>query len=252
MSVPGHVNLAPLPDVREHDGSVREGRDDPGLSRGRMTTDQTDDAGRRPDPEEAELLGRIRKDDLDAFGAFFERYRGPIFATAYALLGERQAAEEVLQDTFAKAYEWRRRLHPDASPLPWLHRVALNFCYTRLARRRAPWEPITEAMAHFLFDHAAEPADRAELAELREIVRDGIAALPAKHQAVIVLFYLRGRSISETADILGVPAGTVKSRLHFGLRSLRGRLEQDRRFGGAYGPLPRVEAAIVPEPEREP
>jgi len=71
----------------------------------------------------------------------------------------------------------------------------------------------------------------------REIVRDGIAALPAKHQAVIVLFYLRGRSITETAEILGIPAGTVKSRLHFGLRSLRGRLEEDRRFGGAYRPL---------------
>jgi RNA polymerase sigma-70 factor (ECF subfamily) len=199
-----------------------------------MTTDQPDGAGRELDPSEAVLLRRIRDDDLDAFGTFFERYRGPVFATAYALLGERQAAEEVLQDTFAKAYEWRRRLHPDASPLPWLHRVALNFCYTRLTRRRLPWEPITEAMAHFLFDHAAEPADRAELAELREIVRDGIAALPAKHQAVIVLFYLRSRSITETADILGIPAGTVKSRLHFGLRSLRGRLEDDRRFGGAY------------------
>jgi RNA polymerase sigma-70 factor (ECF subfamily) len=199
-----------------------------------MTTDQPDGAGHEPDPSEAVLLRRIREDDLDAFGTFFERYRGPVFATAYALLGERGAAEEVLQDTFAKAYEWRRRLHPDASPLPWLHRVALNFCYTRLTRRRLPWEPITEAMAHFLFDRAAEPADRAELAELREIVRDGIAALPAKHQAVIVLFYLRSRSITETADILGIPPGTVKSRLHFGLRSLRGRLEEDRRFGGAY------------------
>ena len=201
-----------------------------------MTNNQPDGAERPPDPAEAALLRRIRDDDLDAFEAFFERYRGPIFGTAYALLGERQAAEEVLQDTFAKAYQWRRRLHPAASPAPWLHRVALNFCYTRLARRRLPWEPITETMAHFLFDHAAEPADRAELEELREIVRDGVASLPAKHQAVIVLFYLRGCSITETAEILGIPAGTVKSRLHFGLRSLRGRLEEDRRFGGAYRP----------------
>lgn len=210
-----------------------------------MTTGQPDGAGRPTDPAEAALLRRIREDDLDAFEAFFERYRGPIFATAYALLGERQSAEEVLQDTFAKAHEWRRRLRPDASPLPWLHRVALNFCYSRLNRRRLPWEPITEAMAHFLFDHAAEPADRAELAELCEIVRDGIASLPAKHQAVIVLFYLRGRSITETAEILGIPAGTVKSRLHFGLRSLRCRLEEDRRFGGVYEPA-RLAVAVEP------
>ena len=63
-------------------------------------------------------------------------------------------------------------------------------------------------------------------------MRDGIAALPPKHRGVIVLFYLHGRSINETAEILGIRPGTVKSRLHFGLRSLRVRLEDDRRFGG--------------------
>lgn len=191
---------------------------------------------RQLDPAEEALLCRIRFDDLDAFEAFFARYRGPVYATAYAVLGDRHAAEEVLQDTFAKAYEWRRRLHPDASPLPWLHRVALNFCYSRLGRRRLPWEPISEAVARLVRDREVGPADSAERAELRSIVRDGIAALPPKHRGVIVLFYLHGRSVNETAEILGIRPGTVKSRLHFGLRSLRARLEDDRRFGGAYEP----------------
>jgi len=196
----------------------------------------SDQPVRQLDPEEEQLLVRIRADDIDAFEAFFVRYRGPVFATAYAVLGDRHAAEEVLQDTFAKAYQWRRRLHPDASPLPWLHRVALNFCYTRLGRRRLPWEPISEAVARLVRDREAGPADSAERAELWAIVRDGIAALPPKHRGVIVLFYLHGRSINETAEILGIRPGTVKSRLHFGLRSLRARLEGDRRFGGAYEP----------------
>ncbi|MFH1475551.1 MAG: RNA polymerase sigma factor [Chloroflexota bacterium] len=193
-------------------------------------------AARSLDPEEEALLRRIRVDDLDAFEAFFSRYRGQVYATAYAVLGDRHAAEEVLQDTFAKAYEWRRRLHPDASPLPWLHRVALNFSYPRFGRRRLPWEPISEAVARLVRDREAGPADSAERAELQAIVRDGIAALPPKHRGVIVLFYLHGRSINETAEILGIRPGTVKSRLHFGLRSLRARLEDDRRFGGAYEP----------------
>jgi RNA polymerase sigma-70 factor (ECF subfamily) len=196
---------------------------------------QTSQPARQLDPEEEALLRRIRFDDLDAFEAFFARYRGQVYATAYAVLGDRHAAEEVLQDTFAKAYEWRRRLHPDASPLPWLHRVALNFSYSRLGRRR-PWEPISEAVARLVRDREVGPADSAERAELRSIVRDGIAALPPKHRGVIVLFYLHGRSINETAEILGIRPGTVKSRLHFGLRSLRARLEDDRRFGGAYEP----------------
>ncbi len=202
---------------------------------------------RRLDPEEQELLRRLRADDLDAFEAFFVRYRGPVFATAYAVLGDRTTAEEVLQDTFSKAYEWRGRLRPDVSPLPWLHRVALNFSYTRLGRRRMPWEPISDAVARLLRDREAGPADRAETEELRAIVRDGIAALPAKHRGVIVLFYLHGFSINETAEILGIRPGTVKSRLHFGLRSLRARLEDDRRFGGDYGPA-REAGALVVEP----
>jgi RNA polymerase sigma-70 factor (ECF subfamily) len=201
------------------------------------------------DPAEEALLRRIRSDDLDAFEAFFTRYRGPVYATAYAVLGDRQAAEEVLQDTFAKAYEWRRRLHPDTSPLPWLHRVALNFSYSRFGRRRLPWEPISEAVERLVRDREVGPADSAERAELRAIVRDGIAALPPKHRGVIVLYYLHGCSINETAEILGIRPGTVKSRLHFGLRSLRGRLEDDRRFGGAYEPSRAGAAAMaVPIP----
>lgn len=198
----------------------------------------TDQPARPLDPDEERLLARIRDDDLDAFEDFFARYRGPVFATAYAVMGDRHAAEEVLQDTFAKAHEWRRRLRPDTSPLPWLHRVALNFCYSRLGRRRPPWEPISEAVARLVRDGGAGPADSAEREELRSIVRQGIAALPPKHRGVIVLFYLHGRSINETAEILGIRPGTVKSRLHFGLRSLRARLEGDRRFGGAYRPAP--------------
>lgn len=209
----------------------------------------SDQPVRRIDPDEEELLLRIRDDDLDAFEAFFARYRGQVFATAYAVLGDRHTAEEVLQDTFAKAYEWRRRLRPDASPVPWLHRVALNFSYTRLGRRR-PWEPISEAVARLVRDRDTGPADSAEREELRAIVRDGIAALPPKHRGVIVLFYLHGRSINETAEILGIAPGTVKSRLHFGLRSLRARLEDDRRFGGAYeragGPAATLPVEIEP------
>ncbi len=215
----------------------------------RETSITSDRTARPLDPDESALLRRIRDDDLDGFEAFFVRYRGPVFATAYAVLGDRQAAEEVLQDTFAKAYEWRRRLHAETSPLPWLHRVALNFCYTRLGRRRHLWEPISEAVARLVHDREVGPAASAEREELRAIVRDGIAALPPKHRGAIVLFYLHGRSINETAEILRIRPGTVKSRLHFGLRTLRANLEDDRRFRGAYEPaLPR--ALIVPaEPE---
>ena len=182
--------------------------------------------------------------DLDAFEVFFARYRTPIYRTAYGLTGDVHAAEEVLQDTFARA--WRRRaiLDPDVSPLPWLHRVAINLCYTRLGRRRVALEPIGVGLAAAAQDQGVLPAERAELKELGGIVRDGVAALPPKHQAVIVLYYLQGLTLQETAEVLDVAVGTVKSRLHYALRSLRGELERDRRFGGAYGRAGTVPAEV--------
>src|ERR1700752_2553946 len=179
---------------------------------------------------DAELLRRIRTDDLVAFEAFFDRYRNLIYRTAYGLTGERQAAEEVLQDTFARAYRFRASFRPDVSPVPWLHRVALNFCYSRLARRRLKTEPIDEINVAHIRETAAEPVERAEQRELRQIVREGIAELSPNHRSVIVLYYLHGMSLERTASILDIRLGTVKSRLHYALRNLRTHLERDRRF----------------------
>ncbi|HEY7523782.1 MAG TPA: RNA polymerase sigma factor [Candidatus Limnocylindrales bacterium] len=192
---------------------------------------------------DAELIGRIKADDLDAFEAFFDRHRTLIFRTAYGLTGDRHAAEEVLQDTFARAWRHRAALLPHVSPVPWLHRVALNLCYSRLDRKRIPAEPIGDETVARLRDDATEPAERAEQQELRRIVRDGIAQLPPKHQNVVVLYYLHGLSLQETASFLDVRLGTVKSRLHYALRGLRAHLERDRRFEHAYPPaVPAVAA----------
>lgn len=181
-----------------------------------------------------ELVRRMQADDLDAFEALFARHRTAIYRTAYGLSGDAQAAEEVLQDTFQRAWQRRHTLHADASPVPWLHRVALNLCYTRLGRRRLASEPIGDGHAE-VRDGAVEPPERAERQELRRLVRERVAALPPKHQGVVVLYYLQGLSLQETADVLDVRLGTVKSRLHYALRSLRVELERDHRFGGAYG-----------------
>lgn len=215
-------------------------------SEDRTTSEPIDDATRRRiRAEEAELLQRMQADDIDAFEAFFVRYRTPIYRTAYGLTGDRQAAEEILQDTFARAYQRRHILRPDVSPLPWLHRVALNLCYSRLGRRRLPSEPMGEAVIGLIRDLATEPAEHAEQQELRRIVRDGVAHLPPKHQSVVILYYLHGLSLQETAELLDIRLGTVKSRLHYALRSLRTRLEGDRRFGGAYGEIDAL--AVDPE-----
>jgi RNA polymerase sigma-70 factor (ECF subfamily) len=199
----------------------------------------TSTAGERSD---AELLRRVQADDLDAFEEFFARYRAPIYRTAYGLTGDPQVAEEILQDTFVRAFQRRLTLRLDVSPLPWLHRVALNLCYSRLARRRIDTGRIDDATEATVADEQPLPADHVEQAELRSIVRAGIAALPEKHRSVVVLYYLDRLSLQETAQVLGIQLGTVKSRLHYALRGLRRHLEGDRRFGGAYRPAGADEA----------
>lgn len=191
-----------------------------------------------------DLVRRMQADDLDAFEAFFMQHRSVIFRTAFALTGDRHAAEEVLQDTFARAYRHRASLRADVSPVPWLHRVAMNLCYSRLDRRRIDARPIDEATATLPADRSIEPAERAEQAELRLIVRQGIAALPAKHRSVVVLYYLHGLSLQETASALDIRLGTVKSRLHYALRGLRDHLEGDRRFEQDLPALRREELEV--------
>jgi RNA polymerase sigma-70 factor (ECF subfamily) len=147
-----------------------------------------------------------------------------VFRTAYALTGDRGLAEEILQDTFVRAYRHRANLWVGRSPLPWLNRVALNLCYTRLGRRRLPTRAMDEVVTDTLRDQALGPDEWAEQQELCQTVRTGIAALPPKHRSVVALYYLDGLSLQETADALGVRLGTVKSRLHYALDTLRREL----------------------------
>jgi RNA polymerase sigma-70 factor (ECF subfamily) len=215
---------------------------------GRLLARDTD----RPPPaldqlSDSELIRRIRADELEAFEVFFARHRALIFRTAYGLTGDRQAAEEVLQDTFVRAYRHRDALRDDISPVPWLHRVALNLCYTRLSRRRVEGDPISEATAGSLRDEALEPPEWAIREELRRSIRNGVASLAPKHRGVIVLYYLHGLSLQETAAVLGIRLGTVKSRLHYALHALRGQLDAEGR-PVQEGPALRVARAVTRRP----
>jgi len=90
-----------------------------------------------------DLVERMQGGDVDAFEEFFNTYKRPIYATALAITRDPFLAEEVLQDCFVKAYRVRERLDPARSPLPWLQRVTINLCYSRVSRRKALSEPLT-------------------------------------------------------------------------------------------------------------
>ena len=181
---------------------------------------------RQPD----NLVERMQGGDLDAFEEFFTTFKRPIYATALAITRDPFLAEEVLQDCFVKAYRVRERLDPARSPLPWLQRVAINLCYSRVSRRKTLPEPITNLITNLVVDLSARPDQVVESREVLEVLQRGIDALPPKQQTAIVLYYLHGYSLAEAAEIADCNVGTMKSRLHYALKALRARLPVERRI----------------------
>jgi RNA polymerase sigma-70 factor (ECF subfamily) len=175
------------------------------------------------------LVARMRSGDPDAFAEFFATYQRPVYITALAITRDPFLAEEILQDCFVKAYRARHRLRTDRSPLPWLHRVATNMCYSRIARRRMIMEPITSLITNLVADLTSRPDQVVESREIIEVLQRAIDTLPPKQQTAVILYYLHGYSLAESAEIAGCNVGTMKSRVHYALKALRSRLPEERR-----------------------
>jgi RNA polymerase sigma-70 factor, ECF subfamily len=176
------------------------------------------------------LVERMQSGDLDAFEEFFNTYKRPVYATALAITRDPFLAEEVLQDCFVKAYRVRDRLQTNRSPLPWLQRVTINLCYSRVSRRRAIVEPISSLITNLVVDLAQRPDQVVESREVLDVLQRGIDALPPKQQTAIILYYLHGYSLAESAEIADCNVGTMKSRLHYALKALRASLPVERRL----------------------
>jgi RNA polymerase sigma-70 factor, ECF subfamily len=175
-----------------------------------------------------DLVRRMQDGDLGAFEEFFNTYKRPVYATALAITRDPFLAEEVLQDCFVKTYRVRERLDPTRSPLPWLQRVAINLCYSRISRRRSIAEPLTSLITNLVIDLAQRPEQVVESREVLDALQRGIDALPPKQQAAVILYYLHGYSLAEAAEIAECNVGTMKSRLHYALKALRERLPEER------------------------
>jgi len=175
------------------------------------------------------VVARMRAGDPGAFEEFFNTYERPVYITALAITRDPFLAEEILQDCFVKAYRARHRLRTDRSPLPWLHRVTTNLCYSRIARRRLIMEPITSLISNRVADLNSRPDQVAESREIMDVLQRAIDSLPPKQQSAVILYYLHGYSLAQSAEIASCNVGTMKSRVHYALKALRSRLPEARR-----------------------
>lgn len=175
---------------------------------------------------DAELIARARAGDDRAFGVIVERYEGVVAATAIGMLGDGDEADDVGQETFIRFHRAIGSFRGDSSLKTFLVHIAMNLSLNALRRRR-------RILARFVSRDETEidapspslgPDGEVDAGELRAFIRAAVGKLSEKHRAVVVLRMFQECSTRETAAILGVPEGTVLSRLSRALQELERHL----------------------------
>ena len=161
------------------------------------------------------LLDRHIAGDRTAFALLVERHRDRLWRIALRTLGDPDDAADAVQDALLSAYRAAAGFRGDAAVTTWLHRIVVNACLD-LARRRAS-RPSTSLDAHGGDGPALDVADNAaaaqfDAADTTAVIHAALRRLPTDLAAALVLVDLEGLSVRETADVLEVPEGTVKSR----------------------------------------
>ncbi len=173
---------------------------------------------------EGALIDRARGGDRIAFGLLVEAYLPRIYRVAYGIVRNREDAADIAQDAFVRAYRGIRGFDPSRPVFPWLYQITRNLALNRIQRVRNR-EGTLETDS--LVDRNRGPEDAAVADAERTRVRRAVAQLNAQHRTVIELNHFDECSYREIAEILGIPIGTVMSRLYHARRQLRSILEEE-------------------------
>lgn len=179
-------------------------------------------------PADGELLSRAQRGDQDAYEEIVRRYQAIAFRTAYVITGSTADAEDAAQEGFVKAYRALARFRAGAEPRPWLLRIVANEARNRArsAGRRHQLE-LRLAEGFRPGEAAPSPEAAALAAEDRRRLLGLVNELGDDDRLVIASRYFLELSGEETAAALGIPEGTVKSRLSRALARLRQRVERE-------------------------
>ena len=208
--------------------------------------------------DERELVRRCREGSEAAYAELVRSHRPRLYVLAYRLVGDRETAEDVVQETFLAAFRSIEKVEPRPSLNPWLNTIVLRTAGRAASRRRARpgpslddvprSHPGSEAFGGTTLgagmadlDPSGDPHAAAEAAELRRDLAAALVDLPFKYRAAVVLRHVMGLDYAEAASELGLPLNTFKSHLLRGTRLLReslaGRLELPEPGPAAPAPL---------------
>ncbi|RMF48267.1 MAG: RNA polymerase sigma factor [Anaerolineae bacterium] len=173
-------------------------------------------------PSDRELVIALQSGDLDALGQLYDRHRRLVYRTAFAITGDAEAAADLLQDVFLRLHRFAHRIDPRRPVEPWLYRMTANLAYSWLKRRKRWLQPLDGVMEWFQGTQRKRTLQqRVEHSAEWERLRLAMLKLPPQQRIVVVMYYINELSLQEIAEVLEIPVGTVKSRLHYGRQALR-------------------------------
>jgi RNA polymerase sigma factor (sigma-70 family) len=170
------------------------------------------------------LVDRAKSGDEEAFDALARTVGDRCMAIACRILRDADLAEDAVQAALITAWRDLRALRDPDRFEPWLHRILTNACYAE-ARRRRRWSAQVRILPS---DGAFDPGDFLTVDDRDQLER-ALRRLTLEQRAVLVFHHYLELSLPEVADRLGIPVGTVKSRLHYAMAALRASLEADAR-----------------------
>jgi RNA polymerase sigma-70 factor (ECF subfamily) len=170
---------------------------------------------------EPEVVQRLKSGDLQALNELMNQYKSDLYRLAYRILGNKEDTEEILQDTFLRAYQKIDAYEGRAKLSTWLYRICVNRCLNRLESRKARAAKVMgmEAIQNLPARH--DTAAEYETAELHETLNHAIDRLKPDQRILISLYYLQAFSCAEISEILQQPLGTVKTHLFRARNSLK-------------------------------
>jgi len=188
-------------------------------------------SGPKSQDPDRELVERWKTGDESAFEQLVERHQKRVFRLLLRMMGDRDEAEDVTQETFLSLYRHGQTFRCESLFSTFVYRVAANAALNRrrsLGRTRARMQKLAERQAagDHLPSEPRGPEDAAEGGELTGHVRDALNTLPTAHRTPVVLYDIEGLSYGEIAEVLGVAEGTVKSRIHRARQALRDELRE--------------------------
>jgi RNA polymerase sigma-70 factor (ECF subfamily) len=186
---------------------------------------------RSADDPDAELVARWQRGDSSAFETLVRRHERRVFRLLLRMLGTREEAEDAAQEAFLSLHRHGHRFRGEARFSTFIYRVAANAALNRrrsLGRARAREKELAlrQATGSDLPASPRDPEGSASGAQLQALVQEALLELPGDLRMAVVLYDIEGQSYKEIAQALGIPEGTVKSRIHRARNALRGLLQE--------------------------